>query len=365
MRDIAARRIAFATLFVLVLATLTRADGGANHQTRNLHFGVSGGNVNDVSRAFCCSGTLGALVRDASGALYILSNNHVLARTDAAGAGEDITQPGLIDNGCRAATVVANFTIAPPLTSNVDAGVATLVPGTMDETGFIEDVGVPSGIVADPLVGLAVAKSGRTTGLTAGAISSINTNVNVQYQAGCGTGRKFVVPFTNQIAISGSAFSAGGDSGSLIVTNDAARQPVGLLYAGSSTTTFANPAGEVLQTVGATLGRSISFDVTGKRRGRSNQTSRIREAEIARTTKVKEDHAVRLLEDPSVFGVGVGAHPSDPGAAAIVVYVMRGRGRGDIPEQLDEVATVIVETDPIVSYGWNMREAAGGCCAVK
>ena len=37
------------------------ADGGGNHQVRNQHFGVSGGNVNDRSARFCCSGTLGAL----------------------------------------------------------------------------------------------------------------------------------------------------------------------------------------------------------------------------------------------------------------------------------------------------------------
>ncbi|HKG80888.1 MAG TPA: hypothetical protein VKA78_15735, partial [Pyrinomonadaceae bacterium] len=55
------------------------ADGGASHKTRNQHFGISGGNVNDHSSAFCCSGTLGSLITDGS-TQYILSNNHVLAR---------------------------------------------------------------------------------------------------------------------------------------------------------------------------------------------------------------------------------------------------------------------------------------------
>jgi hypothetical protein len=32
------------------------------YQTRNMNYGVSGGNINDISRAFCCSGTLGSLV---------------------------------------------------------------------------------------------------------------------------------------------------------------------------------------------------------------------------------------------------------------------------------------------------------------
>ena len=112
------------------------ADGGANHKTRNQHFGVSGGNVNDASKAFCCSGTLGSLITDGS-TQYILSNNHVLARSDQAVAGEDVSQPGLIDSSCRVATVVADFTGAAPLGSNVDAAVAQLRPGQMDSSGTI------------------------------------------------------------------------------------------------------------------------------------------------------------------------------------------------------------------------------------
>ena len=73
------------------------ADGGANHQVRNLHFGVSGGNVNDISRRFCCSGTLGSLVQ-ANATQYILSNNHVLGLAGAAHPGDDISQPGLVDS---------------------------------------------------------------------------------------------------------------------------------------------------------------------------------------------------------------------------------------------------------------------------
>src|SRR4030095_5630458 len=106
------------------------ADGGANHRVRNLHLGVSGGNVNDATRRFCCSGTLGALITDGT-TQYILSNNHVLARSDQAVAGEDVSQPGLIDNNCAVSTVVADFTGASPLGSNVDAAVAHLRAGHM------------------------------------------------------------------------------------------------------------------------------------------------------------------------------------------------------------------------------------------
>src|ERR1041385_4496048 len=238
------------------------ADGGANHQVRNQHFGVSGGNVNDHSNAFCCSGTLGSLVT-INGTKYILSNNHVLGRSDQAVVGEDVSQPGLIDNGCRVATLVGDFTAAVPLGQNVDAAVAQLRTGTMDSTGFIEDIGVPSSTIVNPSVGLGVAKSGRTTGFTTGTVSSINTSVSVQYQRGCNSGKKFTVAYTNQVVINSSTFSAGGDSGSLIVTNNASHNPVALLFAGSSTTTIGNPIGEVLTKLSNTLGGSFSFGTGG------------------------------------------------------------------------------------------------------
>ena len=244
------------------LLTSGLADGGANHRVRNLHLGVSGGNVNDASRRFCCSGTLGALVTDGTNK-YILSNNHVLGRGDQAVAGDDISQPGLIDSNCNPATIVADYTGASPLGSNVDAAVAQLRPGLMDSTGSIEDIGVPGSSVVNPSVGLGVAKSGRTTGFTTGTISSINTSVNVQYTRDCGGGKKFLVSYTNQVVINSSTFSAGGDSGSLIVTNNAQHNPVALLFAGSSSSTIGNPIGEVLTKLGTALGRTFSFGSGG------------------------------------------------------------------------------------------------------
>jgi hypothetical protein len=229
---------------------LTRAQNP--YRTRNPHFGVSGGNINDISRAFCCSGTLGSLVT-AGGTQYALSNNHVLARQDQAAAGEDISQPGLIDSGCQPATIVADFTRAVPLGYNVDCAVAALRAGQMDSTGFIEGIGTISSVVKPPAIGLAVEKSGRTTGTTTGTIASINTSVNVQYQIRCGQGRKYTISYTNQVVINSNSFSAGGDSGSLIVTSNTCHQAVALLFAGSSTTTIGNPIGEVVTKLDAAL----------------------------------------------------------------------------------------------------------------
>lgn len=152
------------------LLTSSRADNGPEHRVRNLNFGVSGGNVLDRSNSFCCSGTLGALITDGTNQ-YILSNNHVMGRSGQAAVGEDISQPGMIDANCAITTIVADFTGSAPLqTSNVDASVAQLRPGQMDASGNIEDIGVPSSTIVNPSVGLAVAKSGRTTGFTTGTV---------------------------------------------------------------------------------------------------------------------------------------------------------------------------------------------------
>jgi hypothetical protein len=78
----------------------------------------------------------------------------VLALSDQAVAGEDVSQSGLIDNSCRSATIVADFTGAAPLGSNVDAAVGQLRAGQMDSTGFIEDIGVTGNSIVNPSVGL-------------------------------------------------------------------------------------------------------------------------------------------------------------------------------------------------------------------
>src|SRR5438045_4576295 len=125
--------LAVLTVGVLCAPALTQAQ----YQTRNTHFGVSGGNINDISRRFCCSGTLGSLVSNGT-TQYILSNNHVLARTDQAAAGEDISQPGLIDNNCQTPPIVADLTAKVALGNNVDCAIAAVRAGQMDSGGFIE-----------------------------------------------------------------------------------------------------------------------------------------------------------------------------------------------------------------------------------
>jgi hypothetical protein len=292
----------------------------------------------------------------ANGTKYILSNNHILGRSDQAVAGEDISQPGLIDNGCRVPRIVADFTAAVPLGSNVDAAVAALRSGTMNTTGAIEDIGAISGIPKAPTVGLSVAKSGRTTGLTTGTVSSINTSVNVQYQKGCGGGKKFVVAYTNQVVINSSSFSAGGDSGSLIVSNDNCHQPVALLFAGSSTTTIGNPISEVISKLSARLGSTVSFvgsncTAAPAIASANPQTSEPASDSVERAIQAMRTRETELLSRPGIIGVGVGASETDPNQASIVIYIdANSQLSVSVPRRINGVRVRRVFTEPFIAY---------------
>jgi hypothetical protein len=333
-------------------------------QTRPISLGTSGGNVDDISHAFCCSGTLGSLVSK-GGVQYILSNNHVLARSGSASLGEAISQPGLVDSGCSVppSDTVAHLSQFIPLgTQNVDAAIAASVSGDVATNGAILTVGVPSSTIATPTVGRGVAKAGRTTGLTCASIGSVSTNVKVQYQSGCGSGKKFTETYTNQLLINSSSFSAGGDSGSLIVTSDTA-QPVGLLFAGSSSTTIANPARDVANALGVTFvgGGTHSVSCSASSHSAPQESRGVSASEFDRAVSAKEAHWQELFRDDAIQGVGIGEDPDNPGLAAVIIYVEEGRAHGAIPSEIDSVKTVVVITDRFRATGWNQSTEQRSC----
>src|SRR5262249_25282408 len=152
------------------------------------------------------------------GTFFILSNNHVLDKSDAGSPGQNIQQPGLVDNQCDVtgappATTVANLTEAGalkpspcsgvctgPAPSNVDAAIAQINPVDVDNSGSILDLGAagPTSIAAAPpsstpavpanvlSANEGVAKSGRSTGLTCSTLSSVTTAISVDYSSSCG-----------------------------------------------------------------------------------------------------------------------------------------------------------------------------------
>src|SRR5215472_10027263 len=247
-------------------------------ETPPIKLGTSGGNANDSSRQgnviTCCGGTLGSLVQRA-GTFYILSNNHVLARSDSASLGENIIQPGLVDTNCgsTSSSVVGNLSQFGNLQAsgtNVDAAIAQIIPGAVDTTGTILLLGsTTTGGVPDPgpphagagvaaTVNMGVGKSGRTTGLTCSRVGAVGVATRVQYQTGCGSGTTFTVNYSNQISVTGGTFSGAGDSGSLIVSAGTA-DPVALLYAGSDTDSVGNPVQDVLSAMADSLGNKPVF----------------------------------------------------------------------------------------------------------
>jgi len=173
---------------------------------------------------------------------YILSNNHVLANSNDAHLGDPILQPGPFDGGVDPADRIATLSrfipinfLPSPIPNLVDAAVAEGQFHDLDRE--IYWIGHVDGWrrKQNVKVGTVVKKTGRTTNFTTGRITAVNATVNVSYGAGK------VARFVDQIITTN--ISAGGDSGSLVVTVDperCCRVAVGLLFAGSSVVTILN-----------------------------------------------------------------------------------------------------------------------------
>ena len=206
------------------------------------------------------AGTIGAKVVDAQGNSYILSNNHVLANSNNANIGDATYQPGPFDGGTAADQIgtLADFQpISFSSNNTMDAAIASVNGADLTGATPTSAYGAPSAtLYTGGLLNKGVQKFGRTTGHTTGTITETNVTVSVCYvprgMFSCASAATFV----NQIGISPGSFSAGGDSGSLIVTNDSNKQPVALLFAGSTERTLANPIGPVMQRFGITIDNS-------------------------------------------------------------------------------------------------------------
>jgi len=231
--------------------------------------GVSIGHI-DIT-----AGTLGCLVQK-EGVQYILSNNHVLANSNSAEIGDPILQPGPADNGSYPEDRIAELSAFIPVQFDGNgnggssspckiAGAAAsilnmlaaiagsqtrLTPQRPAQTqsgenlvdcaiakplkadwvlNEILNIGKISG-VSEGTLGLDIKKSGRTTGLTTGAIQQIDVTVQVSY------GSNKTATFVDQLMA--GEMSAGGDSGSAILNGQ--NEIVGLLFAGSSNSTIMN-----------------------------------------------------------------------------------------------------------------------------
>lgn len=209
------------------------------------------------------AGTLGCLARGRrmprSRRLLMLSNNHVLANSNSARYGDSIIQPGRADGGTSPGDRIAilerfiriNFSGRP---NYVDCATGWCWPRRVRrELVYLRRGRRRFFRIGRRAImcrrGMLVAKSGRTTQLTAGRVVDCNVSIRVNY------GRGRVALFRDQISIRGLGrqFSAGGDSGSVIWCLDRRRYPVGLLFAGGGGYTFANKMPRVLSALRISL----------------------------------------------------------------------------------------------------------------
>jgi hypothetical protein len=296
--------------------------------------------------------------------LYLLSNNHVLARTNRGRKREPITQPGLVDAECSLSVTDAVATLLKrrAIRMNgrspnvVDCAIAQVLPGQIDTNGNILGIGTVNTAILAPSVGLAVKKSGRTSGVTSGTIAAVDVSVLVEYNVVCGLGSQLAL-FVHQIRITPGGFgdfSAGGDSGSLVV-EDVASCPraVGLLFAGGDTNTFANPIANVLSTFKMTMvGCTTTPVVAALPLAQSAFASRVSAESFAACKSAKDKMESDLLKTPGVVGVGIGVSDTDPGHAVLEIYSKGGTTElsAVLPRSIQSVPVKIIQTGPIRAF---------------
>jgi hypothetical protein len=378
----------------VLLNTAGVTSNPATHQAQQatpVELGSSGGNNGDYDVSEnrivdCCGGTLGSLLKGSDGKQYLLSNNHVLARSDHASVGDAIVQPGLIDNNCTPNGEGSGITPVGSLSgwlalnsraTNADAAIAQVYSGVVDARGNILELGArqadgtlaaaPPGISSSGGKGepatlqLKVAKSGRTTGLTCASVSAVNLDVYVDYYQDCAETKSYLTKtYTNQLAISGNGFSDAGDSGSLVVDTGNA-EPVGLFFAGGRDASgvgqgVASPVTDVLNELSAQIGGGTTYTFVGAADHgvsclsygdstvASAQGRALTAAEVVRAKQALAQ--ARMLVNPSagILSVATGKSNDHPGEAAVIVYVDE-KMAGTAPATVDGVRTLVIPTN--------------------
>lgn len=210
--------------------------------------GVSIGNANEAS-----AGTLGSVVIDnTDNSTCIVSNNHVMARQNAAAIGEDIVQQGVYDGGAAPADTIADlkrFVTINAMGNTVDGAIAQATNAAGGGLNVIDQVknniipvagpdhravgllfaGSCNRTIMNPIadvltqlnisfpagagsttaaeIGMNVEKVGRTTEYTTSTVKEIDATVNIPYNFGNAT-------FDNQFTT--AWMSDSGDSGSVV-----------------------------------------------------------------------------------------------------------------------------------------------------
>lgn len=231
-----------------------RAHAAPTDRIRPVPGGVSGMNIANrppgPNPVVCFAGTIGAIV-EKNGKKYLLSNNHVFARSNRGQPGESIVQPSPADHDpvCEQDEndIVAKLSefkkinwLHTGLTNDIDAAIAEVMPGIGVDCTIFCGYSL-SGSIATAELGMEVKKCGRTTGLTFGQVTDVNATIVVNYEPDGYAVYEHQIGFTD--------IASGGDSGSLIVTKNG-NDPLALEFAGSDVASFGNPIQAVVDYFG-------------------------------------------------------------------------------------------------------------------
>lgn len=298
------------------------------------------------------AGTLGGWACDnTDNTIVLLTNNHVISNLDTEPALRRVVQPGRLDGGTLPGDIIGQLkrdvtltttsnppTGAQPAVTAVDAAIGTVNVARDDD---VLQVAPAIYEVQAPALNMNVRKRGRTTRHTTnGRITTLGATINTTYRNRTRLGRianAFIISSTD-----GNAFSAAGDSGSLIFNQAegelaGTRPVVGLLFAGGTDAsnrpiTIANDINAVfgalnLSTVCTCVARAlIEGALSGGRdaevsdrvlRKKETQLRRLREEVLRQQPggKVLADFIGReaprlsaaLLRDDDLFGMAVRA----------------------------------------------------------
>ncbi len=221
---------------------------GGPSSTTDWHRPVSNGI--SIGHPSVTAGTVACVVTQGCHTM-VLSNNHVLADSNAANVGDLILQPGVFDGGIYPSDSVGtlydwvDIEMATSATNRVDAAIALIDGQDFTNETFPDGYGNPRASWKVPEAGLDVMKYGRTTRYTEGVITGVNAIVLVNYNTCCARfiGQVVIEPVGNP------DFALGGDSGALVVARNGPddRRPVALVFAvAGDTKVFANPIDDVI-----------------------------------------------------------------------------------------------------------------------
>jgi hypothetical protein len=191
------------------------------------HFHITAGTI-----AYFCRSTRHG---DDPAQVFVFSNNHVFADVNQAQPGDALYQPGPADGG-TAADGFADLTrwvtiqLGGTTPNRVDAALGRLRPDVTHQAEVCS-IGPVTG-TAQASEGMQVRKHGRTSGYTEGKVTDYSYDALVGMDH---SDPSVVALFENQMRIEAiapyPAIGLGGDSGSLVVSKEAA-VAVGLYFAG-------------------------------------------------------------------------------------------------------------------------------------